>query len=115
MGVRNQVLLKCRRTQSPIWKKVDIERYFELSPTLTALLDTNPIDNANLKKEYGKYDSFIVEPMSRISKEGDNPLQGKDDLFYFSIYGVDVSDQLLTRFIYCGYATAKKSTVKIFQ
>jgi hypothetical protein len=102
--------LKCRRSRSEVFKKEDIEKYFDFSSNGT--IQEN-VDMKNINANYKKFEFFSIEPRFRFNDLGDNKLKDKDDLLYFAIYALDrESNPQFVTYVYCGYLTAKKSTFR---
>jgi hypothetical protein len=115
MSLKNTTLILCKKSHSETWKKFDIERLFDLK-NITPINDTEhkDIKQSIVKETYDKYDNFVIEPMSRISEDGDNKLGDIEDLIFFRLWAIDRADLLVT-YKYAGYLTAKKQTIRIFQ
>jgi hypothetical protein len=114
--MQGKILLKCTRTKSDTWKKEDIEKKFNL--TKDGTINDIGVDFKILKKNYDKYDQFVLEPIFRYNENGDNKLKEIDDLIYFKIYAKDVNketsgDELFVHFVYCGYVTCKKLVIRM--
>jgi hypothetical protein len=105
-----KVWVKCRRTHSEVFRKDDVERYFDLTTTGTIQEDG---DNKHFNANFKKFEYFSIQPVFRFNEKGDNKLTDKDDELYFAIYALDRdSDPKFVKYVYCGYATTKRLVFK---
>ena len=112
-NLNGKIWIKCRRSHSEIFKKTDIERYFDRSEKPAA--QDEGFDMKGINKNYEKFEFFSIEPRFRFNELGDNKLEDKDDILYFALYGIDRnSSPLFVSYVYCGYLTSKRSNINKF-
>lgn len=100
------VFLKNKRSKSEIWKKADIEKYFELMEIKD-------------KKVYEAYLNFSLIPTSRfegslLTKE--RRMDNFNDILYFRLMGIDREvNPDFVRYVDCGFVALKKDTFRRFK
>lgn len=113
MNSINDVFLTCRRSKNMVWRKEDVDRFFELTDEVTKE------DNFTIKKiddRIKKFTLFVIKPRSRFSTSGDLKLGNRNNLVYFEIDGIDnFSDPNYTKLVFCGYAIGTSRILRMLE
>ena len=106
------LLMKCRRSHTELWKIEDINRFFELTDDVT---ESDNFAVKNISERIKNYTYFLVEPRTRILPNEDKKLKNHSNYIYFAIYGCDDSDANFVKHVFCGYAIGNSRILNLFK